>query len=87
MFPPPLSSRRVKFESVTALFRMKVELAFWMNKIQDRTKSLETKFVVQSVLLCLSYLFMYILTSKFIKKNRKKLSKQKKKKNEKLEFC
>ena len=38
---------------------------------------LKKKYVVQSVLLCLSCLFMYILTSKFIK-NWKKLSKKNK---------
>ena len=42
-----------------------MELDFWMNKIQDRTQELK-KSVVQSVLLCLSCLFIYILTSKFI---------------------
>ena len=36
------------------------------------------KSVVQSVSLCLSYIFLYILTSKSIKKLEKKLSKQKK---------
>ena len=50
---------------------------FWMNKIQDKNTELK-KSVVQSVSLCLSYLFLYILTSKFIKNWKKKLSKQKK---------
>ena len=44
------------------------------------------KSVVQSVLLCLSCLFMYILTSKFIK-NWKNIKQAKKKKKLKLEFC
>ena len=46
---------------------------------QDTRQNTELKkSVVQSVLLYLSYLFMYILTSKFIK-NWKKISKQAKK--------
>ena len=46
---------------------------------QDTRQNTELKkSVVQSVLLCLSCLFMYILTSKFIKNWEKKLSKQKK---------
>ena len=61
---------------------------------QDTRQNTELKkYVVQSVSLCLSYVFLYILTSKFIKKKKlgKKLSKQKKfkkkKKNSNLEFC
>ena len=46
-----------------------------MNKIQDRTQELK-KPVVQSVLLCLSYLFMYILISKFIENWKKTLLKK-----------
>ena len=42
------------------------------------------KSVVQSVSLCLSYLFLYILTSKFVK-NWKKIKQAKKRSN--LEFC
>ena len=46
---------------------------------QDTRQNTEwKKSVVQSVSLCLSYLFLYILTSKFIKNWKKKLSKQKK---------
>ena len=52
-----------------------MELDFWINKIQDRTQELN-KYVVQSVLLCLLYFFMYILTSKFIKNNNWKKNKQ-----------
>ena len=44
------------------------------------------KSVVQSILLCLSYLFMYNLTSKFIK-NWKKKSKKKKKEMKSLNFA
>ena len=48
---------------------------------QDTRQNTELKkSVVQSDLLCLSCLFMYVLTSKFIKNWKKKLSKQKKKK-------
>ena len=43
------------------------------------------KSVVQSVLLCLSCLFMYILTSKFIKNWKKKIKQAKKIKS--LNFC
>ena len=75
-----LSSRRVRFESVTAL---KYITWFWMNKIQDNTEL--KKSVVQSVSLCLSYLFLYILTSKFIKKLEKKIKQAKT--NSNLEFC
>ena len=79
-----LRSKRVKLESVTTLFSVKY--GTWFLDEQDTRQSTELKkSVVQSVLLCLSYLFMYILTSKFIKKNGKKLSKQKK--IQKLEFC
>ena len=54
------------------------ELGFWMNKIQDRTQSWKS-LLFKAFTLCLSYLFLYILTSKFIKKlNKKKISKQKK---------
>ena len=57
-----------------------MELDFWMNKIQDtwRQNTELKKSVVQSVSLCLLYLFLYILMSKFIKNWKKKLSKQKK---------
>ena len=48
-----------------------------MDEQDTRQKTELKKSVVQSVLLCLSCLFMYILTSKFIK-NWKKLSKPKK---------
>ena len=80
-----LGSSRVRFESFTAL---KSGTWFWRNKIQDRTQELKKSVagsVVQSVSLCLSYLLFYILTSKFIKNWKKKLSKQKKKSN--LKFC
>ena len=57
-----------------------MEFDFWMNKIQDRTQL--KKSVVQSVLLCLSCLYMFNLTSKFIKNwKRIKEAKKKKKKN------
>ena len=52
------------------------ELDLWMNKIQDKTQL--KKSVVQSVLLCLSCLLMYILTSKFIT-NWKKIKQAKQK--------
>ena len=65
-----MSSRRVKFESVTTLFSMKY--GTWFLDEQDTRQNTELKkSVVQSVLLCLSCLFMYILTSKFIKKLKK----------------
>ena len=51
---------------------------------QDTRQNTELKkSVVQSVSLCVSYLFLYILTSKFIEHWKKKLSK----KNSNLEFC
>ena len=75
-----LSSRHVKFGSVTTLFSMKY--GTWFLDEQDTRQNTEfKKSVVQSVLLCLSCLFMYSLTSKFKKKKKKiekKLSKQKK---------
>ena len=53
---------------------------------QDTRQDTELKkSVVQSVSLCLSYLFLYILTSKFIKKTGKKIKQAKK--NSNLEFC
>ena len=68
-----LSSRRVRFESVTAL-----KYGTWFLDEQDTRQNTELKkSVVQSVSLCLSYLFLYILTRKFIKNWKKKLSKQK----------
>ena len=77
----PLSSRRIRFESFTAL-----KYGTWFIDEQDTRQNTELKkSVVQSVSLCLSYLFLYILTSKLIKKLEKKLSKQKKK-NLNLEF-
>ena len=80
----PLSSRRVKFGSVTTSFSMKYGTWF-MDEQDTRQNTSFKKSVVQSVLLCLSCLFMYILTSKFIKTGKKLenfffL-------NEKLEFC
>ena len=52
---------------------------------QDTRQNTELKkFVVQSMLLCPTCLFMYILASKFIKKKWKKI-KQKKKKKKKIE--
>ena len=40
-----------------------MELDIWMNKIQDTRQNTELKkSIVQSVSLCLSYLFLYILT-------------------------
>ena len=72
----PLSSRRVRFESVTAL-----KYGTWFLDEQDTRQNTELKkSVVQRVSIHLSYLFLYILTSKFIKKlkKKKKLSKQKK---------
>ena len=71
-----LSSRYVKFKSVTTLFSMKY--GTWFFDQQDARQNTELKkFVVQNVLLCLSCLFMYILTSKLIKnRKKKKLSKQ-----------
>ena len=64
-----------------------MELDFWMNKIQDtwRQNTELKKSVVQSVSLCLLYLFLYILTSKFIKNWKKKITKQKK--NQTLDFA
>ena len=71
--------RRSKFESATTLFSMKY--GTWFLDEQDTRKNTELKkSVVQSVWLCLSCLFIYILTSKFIKNWGRKLSKQKKKK-------
>ena len=68
-----LSSRRVRFESVTAL-----KYGTWFLDEQDSRQNTELKkSVVQSVSLCLSYLFLFILTRKFIKNWKKKLSKQK----------
>ena len=61
-----LSNRRVTFGSVTNLFSMKYGTWF-MDQKDTRQNTELKKSVVQSVLLCLSYLFMYILTSKFIK--------------------
>ena len=46
---------------------------------QDTRQNTELKSVVQSVSLCLSYLFLYILTSEFIKTNNGKKIKQAKK--------
>ena len=47
---------------------------------QDTRQNIELKkSVVQSVSLCLSYLFLYILTSMFIKKKMEKKIKQAKK--------
>ena len=70
-----LSSRRAKFELITALFSMKY--GTWILDEQNTRQNTELKkSVVQSVLFCLSYLFMYILTSKFIKKWKKKKTKQ-----------
>ena len=68
-----LSSRRVRFESFTAL-----KYETWLDEQDTRQNTELKKSVVQSVSLCLSYLFLYILTSKFIKKLGKKISKQKK---------
>ena len=62
-----------------------MELDFWMNKIQDGTQL--KKSVVQSVLLCLSCLFIYILTSKFIKKLKKIYTQAKKKNIKSLNFA
>ena len=65
-----LSRRHVRFELVTTL---KYGTWFWMNKIQDRTQSWRSLLfklfhcVCHIVSLCLSYLFLFILTSKFIK--------------------
>ena len=68
-----LSSRRVRFESVTAL-----KYGTWFLDEQDTRQNTELKkSVVQSVSLCLTYLFLYILTRKFIKNWKKKISKQK----------
>ena len=53
----------------------------WFMDEQDTRQNIELKnSVVQSVLLCQLCLFMYILTSKYIKNGKKKLSIQKKKK-------
>ena len=58
-----LSSRRLRFESVTAQ-----KYGTWFLIEQDTRQNTELKkSVVQSISLCLSYLFLYILTSKFIK--------------------
>ena len=68
-----LSNRRVRFESIPAL-----KYGTWFLDEQDTRQNTELKkSVVQSVSLCLSYLFLYILTRKFIKNRKKKLSKQK----------
>ena len=79
-----LSSRRVRFESVIAL---KYGTSFWLKTRYNLRHNTELKkSVVQSVSLCLSYLFLYTLASKFIKKTGKKF-KQAKKKNSNLKFC
>ena len=72
-----LSSSRFKFEPATTLFSMKYGILFLDKEDTKQNKELK-KYLVQSVLLCLSCLFFYILTSKFIKDWEKKLSKQKK---------
>ena len=75
----PLSSRRLKFESVITLFSMKY--GTWFLDEQDTRQDTELKkSVVQSVLLCLACLFIYILTSKLKKKTWKKIKQAKKKK-------
>ena len=48
-----------------------MELDFLDEQDTRQNTVLMKKSVVQSVFLCLSYLFMYILTSKFIKKMEK----------------
>ena len=72
-----LSSRRVRFESVTAL-----KYGTWFLDEQDEQDTRQNtelkKSVVQSVSLCLSYLFLYILTRKFIKNWKKKIKQAKK---------
>ena len=73
-----LSSRRVKFESVTTLFSIKY--GTWFLDEQDWRQNKELKkSVVQSDLLCLSCPFMYILTGTFLK-NWEKIKQTKKKK-------
>ena len=67
-----LSGRRVRFESVTAL---KYGTWFWMNKIQDRTQSWRS--LLFKCFNVSAYLFLYILTSKFIKNWKKIASKTK----------
>ena len=79
----PWAADDSNFEWVTTLFSMKY--GTWVLDEQDTKQNTELKkSVVQSVLLCLSCLFIYILTSKFIKKKTEQKIKQK---NEKLEFC
>ena len=69
-----LSSRRVRSESVTAL-----KCGTWFLDEQDTRQNKELKkSVVQSVSLCLSYLFLYIFDKKVHKRLKKKISKQKK---------
>ena len=74
-----LSNRRVKFESVITLFSM-INGTWFLDEQDTRQNTELKKSVVQSVLLCLSCRFMYILRSKFIKVW-KKIIKQKKKNN------
>ena len=82
-----LSSRRFKFESVITLSSMKN--GTWFLDEQDTSPGYKAEHRVEEVccskcLLCLSGLFIYILTSQFIKKLKKKIKRQK---NQKLEFC
>ena len=72
-----LSSRRVKPGSVTTLSSMKHK-AWFMDEQDTRQNTELKKSVVESVLLRLPCLFMYILTTKFIKKLGKKISKENK---------
>ena len=57
-----------------------MELDFWMNKIQDtwRQNTGVEDVCSKCFIACLSYLFLYILTSKFIKKLKKKNKQAKK---------
>ena len=62
-----LSSRHVRFESVTAL---KYELDFWMNKIQDRTQSWTS--LLFKVLHCVCHIFSFMFDKQVHKKTEKK---------------
>ena len=77
-----LSSRRVRFESVTAL---KYGTWFWMNKIQDRTQSWRS--LLFKVFHCVCHIFSCIFWQASSQKNWKKIKQAKKKKKSNLEFC
>ena len=65
--------------SRSQLWNMKLDFLDEQDKDTWRQSTELKKSVVQSVSLCLSYLFLYILTSKFIQKLKKKIKQAKKK--------